>query len=797
LDLTARTAILRQVPFFRDLDEDPLRQLAARASLTTFTAGQTLIREGETGIGRLFALAEGHVGVYRAGRDGKENVLTYLSPPEVVGELSLFEEMPRSASVKALERTVALVLERGDLLEFLRENPLAAIGICRILSGRIRHNNDVINALASQQTREGEALSGSLTSAPMSGRSSAAGHDPAKDEALGLYLVSESLLERADMILAMNRALDAGTPLTQVLIRMKLIDPVALAAAEARFERMKRVHGEAAGELALRLVAAGFLEVAESDALKSLGNEAALAGLRERFHLADEDILNILEYGHERFRKFDTHEVTPELVTLLPHALVEEHRVFPLRVEGNRLSLGMVAPSDTYAQELVAVATGFEVEAWLLTSRNFGELFAEADAVAKIGRGRPARINVEVIRELMGLVRRTTDEAPSEATLPLLDGILRAAIRSRASDIHIEPQEERTRVRFRVDGMLQDMITVPPETHPRIVGAVKAASEMDVANRLVPQDGKAVFDAPDGRYVIRVSTLPVTHGEKIVMRLHKESDVALGLRDLGPTEKQFALLEALSRSPYGLLLVTGPVGSGKTTTLYSILHSIDVLRTNVVTIEDPVEYELPGVNHIEVNPKAGLTYVAGLRAILRQDPDVIMLGEIRDRETAQIATRAACTGVLMLTTLHTNDAPSAVTALLHMGVEPFFIVNSLRGIVAQRLVRILCDKCAEPYVPDARVVESLGLDANREWTFRRPVGCPACGHTGYRGRKGIFEILHVTPGIEDLILKGAPESEIRDLAIREGMMTLRHSAIVKVTEGKTSVDEVVRKTAEE
>jgi type IV pilus assembly protein PilB len=797
LDLTTRTALLRQVPFFKELEEEPLRQLAARATLTTFPSGQILIREGESGAARLFALAEGHVGVYRAGRDGKENVMAYLAPPEVVGELSLFEEVPRSASVKALERTVALVLERNDFLDFLQQNPKAAIGICRILSGRIRQNNDVINALASQQAHEGEALSGSLTAAPMTGRSSAAGHDPAEDEALGLYLVSEGLLERAAMILAMNRALDAGTPLTQVLIRMKLIDPAALAAAEARFLRMKRVHGDAAGDLATRLVAAGFLSGPEADLIKSRGNDAALAAFREQFALSDEDILNVLEYGHERFRRFDPQEVTAELVTLLPHALVEEHRVFPLKREENRLSLGMVAPDDTYAQELVAVATGFEVEAWLLTSQNFAELAAEAEIVAKAGRGRGSRINVEVIRDLMGLVRRTSDEAPSEATLPLLDGILRAAIRSRASDIHIEPQEERTRVRFRVDGMLQDMITIPPETHPRVVGAIKAASEMDVANRLIPQDGKAVFDAPDGRYVIRVSTLPVTHGEKIVMRLHKETDVALGIRDLGPTEKQFALLEALSRAPYGLVLVTGPVGSGKTTTLYSILHSIDVLRTNVVTIEDPVEYELPGVNHIEVNPKSGLTYAAGLRAILRQDPDVIMLGEIRDRETAQIATRAACTGVLMLTTLHTNDAPSAVTALLHMGVEPFFIVNSLLGVVAQRLVRILCEKCSEPYVPDTRVVETLGLDPGREWTFRRPVGCVACGHTGYRGRKGIFEVMRVTPAMEDLILKGAPESEIRDLAIREGMMTLRHSAIVKVTEGKTSVDEVIRKTAEE
>lgn len=793
MNQAAKTGFLRQVAFFRDFDDDAIGTLASKALLTTFDAGQVIIREKEMD-SRLFILVAGHVGIYRLGGDGNENVITYFNPPHVVGEFALFDDAPRSASVKALDRSEALVVRKEDLMEVILDHPQSSLGIFRALTRHIRESTDIINAMMSQQADAG-AQGPIATGAAGAGRVQAE-WSRAEDEAFGLYLVSENLVERPQMIVAMNRALDAGSSLPQVLIRMKMIDSVALSAAETRFKRMKKARAGDPTVLLDRLAKAGFLSRKREQELRSAPQDSIIDTLKEELKIADEDILNIMDLREMSFIRVLPEALHPEVVALIPPALVDEHRIIPLQRIENTLYLGMIAPSDAYACEMAAMACGLAIEPCLLLRSNFEEL---RDAMRELaenrGRGGSrSRASIELLRDLAGLV--TKPEEGVSQTIPLLEGILRSAIRSRASDIHIEPQEGSTRVRFRIDGILNDMLTLPAETHMRVVSSLKAASEMDIANRLVPQDGKTVYDTPDSKYMIRVSTLPTALGEKVVMRLHKESDVTLGLRDLGLTEKQLALLTRLSKAPYGMVLVTGPVGSGKTTTLYSILHSIDVLRNNIVTIEDPIEYELPGINHVAVNPKSGLTYVAGLRSILRQDPDVIMLGEIRDRETAQIAVRAACTGVLMLTTLHTNDAPSAVTALLQMGVEPFFIVNALLGVVAQRLVRVLCPTCAESYQPDAALIESMGLDPSKDYRFKRPIGCGECGHTGYRGRIGIFEIMMITPQLRDVILRAAPESEIRKLAMEEGMISLRRSAIIKVVEGTSTVEELLRKTAE-
>ncbi|MEK8023696.1 MAG: ATPase, T2SS/T4P/T4SS family [Candidatus Hydrogenedentota bacterium] len=794
MDQDAKAGFLRQVAFFRDFEHSAIDHLAAAALLTTFDAGQAIIKEGDID-SRLFILVSGHVGIYRMGADGAENVITYFNPPHVVGEFSLFDDAPRSASVKALDRAEALVVRKEDLMEVILKHPQSTLGIFRALTRHIRESTDIINAMMSQQGESG-AQSPLVVGGLGAGRVQSAEWSRAEDEAFGVYLVSEGLLERPQMIVAMNRALDAGSPLPQVLIRMKMIDSVALSAAESRFLRMKKARAGDPSVLLERLEKAGFLVPRRAEELRAAKVDSIIDTLKAELSITDEDVLNIMDLRDMSFARVNEDALHADAVKLIPAALADEHRIIPLQKIGNTLCLGMISPSDAYAREMAFLATGLTIEPCLLIRSNFKEL-REAMRRMTEDKGRStsrSRASIEILRDLAGLVTR--QEVGGSQAIPLLEGILRSAIRTRASDIHIEPQEGNTRVRFRIDGILNDMLTLPAETHVRVVSSLKAASEMDIANRLVPQDGKTVYDSAEGKYMIRVSTLPTALGEKVVMRLHKESDVTLGLRDLGLTEKQHGLLTRLSKSPYGMVLVTGPVGSGKTTTLYSILHSIDVLRNNIVTIEDPIEYELPGLNHVAVNPKAGLTYVAGLRSILRQDPDVIMLGEIRDKETGQIAVRAACTGVLMLTTLHTNDAPSAVTALLHMGVEPFFIVNALLGVVAQRLVRVVCGECAETYQPDTALIAQMGLDPSKEYHFKRPVGCPTCGHSGYRGRIGIFEIMMMTPKLRDLVLKEAPESEIRAVAMEEGMISLRRSAVIKVVEGVSTVEELLRKTAE-
>jgi type II secretory ATPase GspE/PulE/Tfp pilus assembly ATPase PilB-like protein len=376
----------------------------------------------------------------------------------------------------------------------------------------------------------------------------------------------------------------------------------------------------------------------------------------------------------------------------------------------------------------------------------------------------------------------------------LVNTIFAGAIHARATDIHIEPQLPRMRVRYRIDGMLFDVMTVPPALEMPIISRIKILADMDITERRLPQDGHITATVEGQEYNMRVATIPTTQGEKLVLRLLSKSNVLTGLKQLGLEPEDERRLRNLIAKPQGMILVTGPIGSGKTTTLYAALNEVNILTNNIVTIEDPAEYQLTGINQVEVDTKAGLTFASGLRSILRQDADILMVGEIRDVETATVAVRAALTGQQLFSTLHTVDAPSAITTLENFGIQPYLIASALSGVVAQRLVRRVCSACRRWYTPSPAVLRQVGLQprGGKEYRFAYGVGCEACYHTGYLGRTGIFEILQVSDTIKHLIIERAGEKAIQAAAIREGMSTLAQSGTKKILQGITTPQEVMR-----
>jgi general secretion pathway protein E len=386
-----------------------------------------------------------------------------------------------------------------------------------------------------------------------------------------------------------------------------------------------------------------------------------------------------------------------------------------------------------------------------------------------------------------------TSEAP---IIKLVNHIISQSIKARASDIHFEPYQNSFTVRYRVDGILYDLLTPPKWIQPALISRVKVMSKMNIAEKRLPQDGRFDVRVGDQDIDVRVSTIPTSFGERLVLRLLNKSGSLLELTDLGLSPQRLTLLQKLAASPNGIILVTGPTGSGKTTTLYAVLQSINKPGINIITIEDPVEYQMKGISQIQVNPKIDLTFARGLRSIVRQDPDVILIGEIRDKETADIAVQSALTGHLVFSTLHTNDSPSAITRLVDIGVEPFLISSSVLAVFAQRLVRVLCTECKQPYRPKTVYLESIGLNTAQfaDKSIFKAAGCEKCFHTGYRGRVGIFEIMVMSEELKTLILQTYDSNRIKALAVQEKMATLREDGIEKVLEGMTTLEEVLRVT---
>ncbi len=493
----------------------------------------------------------------------------------------------------------------------------------------------------------------------------------------------------------------------------------------------------------------------------------------------------------------------PAVVACVPEPLARRFGVLPLRVRGGCLEVATANPFDLDAEKALAFATGRDVRLQLLPPRRIAErldeLYRAETAIERVLEGMGSGAGAGAVVVQLADAPAVDDSPASEAAarrrpvVRLVDLIISEAVLAKASDIHVEPEELGVAVRYRIDGVLRQALTLPRGAAAALVSRIKIMSALDIADRLRPQDGRARV-AVNGQPVdLRISTLPAAQGEKAVIRILDARATCTSLEGLGLPAAEGQAISALLRHREGLVLVTGPTGSGKTTTLYALIRQIQSAGVNIVTVEDPVEYRLPGIVQVQVQERAGLTFAGALRSILRQDPNVILVGEIRDRETAQIAIQAALTGHLVLSTLHTNDAPGAVTRLGDIGVEAYKIGAALRGVVAQRLMRRLCGACRE--VDPGGLAETDRPPVPPGTTLYRAVGCPDCVATGYRGRFAIVEILAVTPGLERAIAAGAPAAEVARLARREGMRTLWASGVAHVAGGESSVDELRRVVA--
>lgn len=482
--------------------------------------------------------------------------------------------------------------------------------------------------------------------------------------------------------------------------------------------------------------------------------------------------------------------IDEEACTLIPQEMAEKYTVIPISKAGRTVTVATNDPLNYYALDDVRLATNMEVKVVLCTAgqiknaigRYYSTQQAE-EAALDLRREQPAA-------QVSGIDTGLDERIGNAPVVRLVNSIITQAVKLGASDIHVEPVETETRVRLRIDGMLQNQMSLPPSSHGMISTRLKIMSGMDIAERRVPQDGRIEMDVDGHPVDLRVSTLPTVIGEKIVIRVLGGMGSIMTREQLGLTGDVKRQYTELLRITNGIILICGPTGSGKTSTLYSILKEMDRPEVNIITVEDPVEFRLPGINQVQINAKAGLTFASGLRSILRQDPDIIMVGEIRDGETAQIAVRAAITGHLVLSTVHTGDAPATVTRLGNMGLENFLISSALRGVVAQRLVRRVCKHCARQYLPNADERALLRLQPGEMLTHGE--GCTYCNHTGYKGRAGIYEIMLITNRLRTMIEAGAPEEELRRAAREEGMVTLQEGCAAMVRAGITTTREMMR-----
>jgi type IV pilus assembly protein PilB len=487
------------------------------------------------------------------------------------------------------------------------------------------------------------------------------------------------------------------------------------------------------------------------------------------------------------------HPIDLAAAAKLPIAMARRHSALPIGYDGERLVVAFSDPGNVFAVDDVRAVTGMELRPVVATKADIAAAIDRVnrtdDTVGEIVAS--AADEAAAPSEDLATITRIVEEAP---IVKLVNLLIQQAVQDRASDIHIEPQERELRVRYRVDGVLHEVMRPPRTIQAGVISRLKIMADLDIAERRVPQDGRVALTVAGKSVDLRVATLPTVYGEKVVMRILDKSAVLFTLPELGFSPENFERYQAAARKPYGMVLVTGPTGSGKSTTLYATLNSVNDADRNIVTIEDPVEYRLGGVNQVQVNVKAGLTFAAALRSILRCDPDIVLIGEIRDPETARIAVESALTGHLVLATLHTNDAPSAVTRLTEMGLEPFLVASAVDCVLAQRLARRLCDKCREPYRPAEEVLAEAGWPAGdgEPPKLYRAVGCTACGKTGYRGRLALHEVMTVTEEIERLCVERRSSNEIAELARAGGMTTLRQDGLAKAAAGDTSVEEVMR-----
>lgn len=572
------------------------------------------------------------------------------------------------------------------------------------------------------------------------------------------------------------------------------------------------------------LLSSGRIDSSKVDILKveAMTSGKSLTDLLLDKHIITEDdlsqarakILNIPYFSESKIT------VSPDLLALVSVDLAKNYQVVPLelnKAEGS-LSLIMAKPEDLTTVDFFQKRTGYKIKSYLTSKENLetliGNIYSQSlsgEISGMLKRGKEAG-------EEVGGVRLVTSESISQIIkepkiVEIVRKVLEHAIRLRASDVHIEPEENITRVRYRIDGILEEKLTLDKDYHAALISRIKILGGMKIDEKRIPQDGRFNFTSEFGEVDLRISSLPTVNGEKIVMRLLKKSGRVPTLSELGIRAKALATLEEAIRIPHGIILSTGPTGSGKTTTLYSLLTMINSPKLNIVTLEDPVEYQMDGVNQVQVNPQAGLTFASGLRSFLRQDPNIIMVGEIRDEETTQLAVQASLTGHLVFSTIHTNSASGALPRLLDMGAEPFLLASSMTAVIGQRVLRTTCENCKQPYVPDPKMIEDVQTVLGKlldGWIKSNPqkaetakknqvpfmlykgVGCEKCDHTGFLGRIGIFEVLRVTEKIAKFIMERADATTIEKSSIEDGMIIMKQDGYLKVLDSVTTLEEVIR-----
>ena len=527
--------------------------------------------------------------------------------------------------------------------------------------------------------------------------------------------------------------------------------------------------------------------------------------------LSDEDVTNFLsrQYGVPAIN-LSYFEIDPAVIKLIPFETAKRYQILPLSRVGASLTIAMVDPTNVFAMDDIKFMTGFNIEPVVASESSIVEGIDKAYGTSKEEEleqvmqsmndfGEAGDIEVQGEEQELELkeLEKAADEAP---IVKLVNLVLTDAVKRGASDIHMEPYEKEFRVRFRIDGVLQSIMTPPLKLKDAITSRLKIMAKLDISEKRLPQDGRIMLKMQIGgkkkQLDFRVSTLPTLWGEKIVLRLLDKENLRLDMTKLGFEQESLTKFQKAILKPYGMVLVTGPTGSGKTNTLYSSISQLNQPDTNIMTAEDPVEFQLGGVNQVQMKEQIGLNFATALRAFLRQDPNIILVGEIRDFETAEIAIKAALTGHLVLSTLHTNGAPETITRLMNMGIEPFLVATSVHLICAQRLVRRICKDCAEPVEmpPQALIDEGYTPEESKTVTIMKGKGCATCNKTGYKGRTGLYEVMEVDDEIRELVLVGASAVELKKKAIERGMITLRRSGLIKVAQGWTTLEEVARET---
>lgn len=514
--------------------------------------------------------------------------------------------------------------------------------------------------------------------------------------------------------------------------------------------------------------------------------------------LTEDEIIDVLEIQLGIMRiDLEKTFVNMEAVKSISESLALRYNLIPIDIEDNKIKVAMSDPLNVFAIDDVTISSGYQVEALITTQISIKKAIDRYYSSQYVQKAANELVKSQAQNDSKGLTIEESDSLENIKNAPavrLVDSLVKNAVKSRASDVHIEPFEQYVRVRYRIDGQLHEVLKSPKETLAALVTRIKILGNMNIAEKRIPQDGRILMNIEEMDFDLRVSILPTVYGEKVVIRILDRGSFLKSKEQLGIVSEDLEKLDRITNSPYGIILITGPTGSGKSTTLYTILNDLNKENTNIITVEDPVEYLMEGINQVSVNTKAGLTFASGLRSILRQDPDVIMIGEIRDSETAEIAIRSAITGHLVLSTIHTNDAASAVVRLSDMGIEPYLVATSVSGVISQRLVRQICHHCKTSFEASSYEKAILGVDANMPLKLHKGEGCTYCNKSGYSGRIGVYEIMEITREIRESIILNKSIDDVKDMSIRNGMKTLRKSCEELVYNGETTIDELVKIT---